>query len=446
MSALFTALSNYLNSTSTQTVLTFQDEKSSVTVEVNLPLMKTLTKVFDDTKFLATQKVNKVNDFKDFFEYVHGRKVDLTPKELAVFHNCADFYQMTSIAKELETKVTTLSFPDIMKVYDDCKFNGVHPSMSEMMRKKIMREMGALNFPEYNKYVDLGLIKMLIDRKDYELHDLHYQTNLEACLLEMLLHYFEVTYPVHTAESRIDFMECFNKIQLDTALLSSGILTTSCAGLVYGIMSRSAYKDDVLQKELAPKFLEQMKNAHLKTVPRPQRHIAYRPTVIANKLMEFEKKLMQVDEVMQLKQGDLLDVQDCQQKWYLGKIEQVIPETNSVIVSFTGWSVNDNELIVRTTKRFAKRATFTNGKEHIVVLPTTTSGEPATKCDCGTCISKGLPSMNKAYIDLITLNLGSLVGQVYSTCGNPNCTNCKSKKTEVAPENTEDTEDIEETD
>jgi hypothetical protein len=406
MSGLFSAITSYFSS-SELTQLTFQDEKTSITIDVNFPLMKTLTSVFEDEKYRSIQKVEKVADHKEFFDYVHAKKTILTNRELCLFHRFAELYGMATIVTDLAAKINNLKFDDIIKVYDECKFNGFAQVFVDKFNKVIMYNISTLIYETYFKYIDINLIKMLVDRHDYEYE---FQLRIEHILLNLVFSFFEKKYPIATItpEIRAEFLACINKIQFDT-LFKTYSVASSFSYLIV-LANREYYKGDTLiEKELATKFIVHLRDQNYETA-RPERNIAYAIILAKQKVDAEEKKCLTIDEVNKLNFGDVLDVKDVKKNWFVGSIINIIGD--NIQIKYSGWGHSFSESIMKSEKRFAKLGAFTKGKIHdenngksvtirpeigpattndtsvvstVVVSPDTTR---LIKCDCDTCVFK----------------------------------------------------------
>jgi hypothetical protein len=355
MTSLYTLVSSYLYETPTKSYITFSDEKTSESVELDITLMKTLTTFFDDNTYSRTQQVKNANNYKKFFDYVHNQKT-ITNTETCIYHKYAIEYKMDKLANDLRDNINKFDLADVLQLHNETKFNGLDESVIEQMIKLCISDVSLLCYEQYFKLLSIDIIKILLTRENY-FESRHFA--LEKYLLDLVILYFKIKCPEETKENKNDFMDCIDKLRFDVIYKFKLV---SLDNLMH-VTSSNYYKNDIfIQKEIDHKIVRTIANKH-DTDEYERQNIKFKDP------MTFVK-------IETIKDGDILDMSDMRGHWFVGKVAN--KKEHETGVSFSGWSAKCDETIYNGELRIAKLGTFTNGKLH----DATKSKE---SCDCMTC-------------------------------------------------------------
>jgi hypothetical protein len=383
--SVFSSIASYWYGPETETVLSFYNDQTTIYVNVNLELMKSQTKQFEEKKVLTSRKVLNPNNYKDFFTYVGDEKTIITHTQQCIFHKYAKEYEMHNIATKLESQIRSLSIDDIMEIYKINKFIEIDEVIQEFMKKEVMKNMTKFSDPKYFSYVDDELLDILVTREDYE-YDSEKNFGLENLLLLLIIRYFTrlakndgFTEPFYESvefsdKYRANFIKFINKIHFDAIKLDA----------LLWIVETICYKDSVLRKEISVKIVSRIPKVLSTITNRKERHILWHMEKIKNMKPEIklerasgkviqtskgDRELLSDDETKALKIGDILDVRDLFSTWFIGKITSIVD--NIYTITFDGWTDkfdaqyycvgSSNKL---TENNFAKLGTFTNGIIH----------------------------------------------------------------------------------
>ncbi|AYV83990.1 MAG: hypothetical protein Hyperionvirus15_28 [Hyperionvirus sp.] len=309
---------------------------------------------FDDDDFQPLPQSVFEDDIKSMTPPAPATPAKKLPDVVSIDNIC-DHYHATLSTNDttkldhLKKFIKKISASNILKILKTEQ--KLDPDLQELLHKTLMRGIFSIASKDMPTMLYETLL-MLLTRNDYEFGKSDSKYDLENALCSLMVSWFGY----HPTEPTERYKECFNKLRKDILLPESVGRLTTCP----------QYK--ALENELALEFVKIFSSIALnKKATQHQRNL----DPIYNS--PNDDKLMTEALCKNLKLHDLIDAKDKQGMWYVATVVDITPI--SAYVSFSGWSDKDNEWILFTDKRIAKRGTITNGELHSL----------GSDCSCHKC-------------------------------------------------------------
>lgn len=352
-------------------------DKYTETVELQFGYFASISKVFatldkSTESGLTVTLPTTVDVCKRFLNNIIDCKEKLNIEDLYNYYKLAICFDMPSVSRACVIKVANGTNVDALKVYKHS--DGESNQLTDIIVEKLMtniKEVGMM----CDKGVDLKLVKTLLSRKDYvyPVNNLGQRVNkcLECALVVLFNNWLTVNYPVVTVESRKIFIECWKLINVKALHID----------LVENLLATTYGKDPEILGTISPDLLKSTISYYKYAVLDPERYVTHQQELDAKEQARVnainDEKCMTLQEIEALKVGDLVDAKDRDGKWYVSKVVTI--HQNDIKIHFNGWTDNFDERIPKTSKRFAKKGTFTHNIEHV------DSEYRSRSCQCVAC-------------------------------------------------------------
>lgn len=339
--------------------LTIKDiAEKVISFDVDYDKLAHMSAKFKNFNYETTLSVPlSVNATKNFIEFMQSGKTICETLVMPDFYTLAAYFECDKLKKSFTDQIMNMLPEDIVKMYVE------HASNVPLTNALVIAAMKNITSQQITKNMPYDMLVKILASPDYEKD--WKQPKLESVLFSTMMVWFVTHCDVNTVtdDSRKKFLECWNLIHVNCL-----------EPLVLNKLAESHYfKDPEICSKIAPQMVKQYAAISNGVRVPPQRWKLLEEKREREKLQSLT---LTQDQLCALEIGDVVDVLDSHNSWYLAKVTDICDE--HIEVSFEGWSASYDEKIPRNSNRIAKKGAHTNGVDH--------NGQ--SDCGCNSCLMR----------------------------------------------------------